>query len=165
VLARCASLAAKHGLPTNNLASVATTESTLTRIQMGRYDPFSNISILMQVEKKIPDEYDRVCFQFVSRYIDAKDHMKLITRVTSHMIAVSDDNSTYLESLNTDLITTLIAKEAAFRAMTSKVDEEDRFAFVLDAPEADACALDAQRDIDATIKMISTSYRSHAKSM
>jgi hypothetical protein len=157
--ARCASLAAKQGLPTHNLPSATVIQSTLTQIQIGRYDPYSNISIMMQVDRKVPDQCSHVHFQFVTRYIDPVDNTKFITRVATQIVVVSADDSKYLDSLNEKVITILLAKEAAFRSMISKTDDEDdRFNVVLDAPGIDACAFEAQRDLDATIYMISASY-------
>ncbi len=162
--ARCASVAAAQGLPTHNLPSATVIKTTLTTLQLGRYDPSSNISLIMQVEGKVPDQYSYVHFQFITRYVDPMDSSKLITRVATQVVSFSTDYSVYLDSLDEGVITILIEKEAAFRSMISRRNEDDdRFNIVLDETDIDECSSEAQNDLDATIHMISTSFRTYLK--
>lgn len=118
----------------------------------------------MQVEGKVPDQYSYVHFQFITRYVDPMDSSKLITRVATQVVSFSTDYSVYLDSLDEGVITILIEKEAAFRSMISRRNEDDdRFNIVLDETDIDECSSEAQNDLDATIHMISTSFRTYLK--
>jgi len=164
--AECSALASKQGLRTHNLPSTNAMQSTLTRVQMGRNDPNSTISVVMQVNSIIhPNEHPYAHFQFVTRFIDPDHSTVFVTRVATQRIAISKDEYDYMSSLNDEVIPIVLAKEAAFRSMVIKGNEgDDRFNLVVDQLDVDSCAFAAQTDLDATVHAISKAYRSHMKS-
>lgn len=86
IFADCSNLASQHNLPTNNLPSKDTLQSTLTRFQLGRYDPKSSLSVIFEVNRQLdPDREHFAHIQFVTRYIDPHDKNYLMTRVSSQI--------------------------------------------------------------------------------
>ena len=60
------SLAAMHNITTSDHPSKESVQSTLTRLQMGRYDPLSTLGMMFQVRDANELARQRFCyFQFV----------------------------------------------------------------------------------------------------
>ena len=154
----------RQGLQSSHAISNKIVKSTLTQIQMGRYDPTSSISILMDVTKAIPDHFSYGHFQFVTRYIDPLDITTLVTRVATQRVAISKDTSIFLQSLNDEAVPVTLAKEAAFRSMILRNNDDDDRSAVVSESDVDVCGFLARRDLDSTVYAISKAYRFHMKS-
>jgi len=162
--------------------------STCLRVSMGRYDPHATISVMMDVDMDDTDgeEAAYAHFQFITRYMDPHNHGELITRVCTQRLAIANANANhelllgndaecaYLQSVNGDVIAVLLAKEAAFRSMTfpDQRDEGDEYNYnnmnigmnvAIQQEEVEECAVEARRDLDATIHAISKAYTMHQK--
>lgn len=131
--------------------------SALTRIRLGRVDPASTFSVMLQLNDFF--QHDKfVYFQGVVRYIDPMGKF-LITHVTTHRLSVAKDVNDFLEAVDEEVISVLLGKEAVYRSMFGReVNEEHPFL----APHtglSDTMAYDAQQDLDNTIFRISGTFR------
>lgn len=144
-------------------------KATRTRLRMGRFDPQSTLSVMMQVKDTIhPSGYgddDFVYFQFITRYLNPNDVTDLVTRVVSQKIPILidelDENNDFFHSLNENILPTLLCKEAAFRCMVKPDDDSregsDKTA-VVEHEDVEYLVLQAQKDLDTTVNRISGAY-------
>jgi len=151
-----ASLAAERKMTTNNLPSVDIVESTMTRLRMGRFDPISTFSVLLQVNEFFQRE-NHALFQFIVRYVD-NDGVTLVTRVFTHRLSVAKDIGEFLDAQDEEVIPVLLGKEAVYRSMFGREMKNDETE-PLDEVQLEDLSYDAQRDLDATIQKISVAYR------
>lgn len=153
-----AALAAGKQMTTNNLPSMDLVDSTMTRIRMGRFDPVSTFSVMLQVNEFFQNE-PHAMFQCVVRYVD-RDGCSLVTRVYTNRMPMAKDTSEWLDVLDEDVTPVLLGKEAVYRAMFGReMGSADEPETALDALQLESLAYDAQRDLDATIQRISGAYR------
>lgn len=138
--------------PKGKRFSVNTIESTRCRFLFGRHDSKSSLSIIMQVKNKISlDEDTHAHFQFIAHFLDPNDRKVLITRVISQRIPIARSDHEIFETLNEDVISVLLGKEAAFRCMVAETKQNKNEIVVTDPHEIQLFAEDVQNDIDATV--------------
>jgi hypothetical protein len=143
-------LAAQKGISTNNLPVEAA--SSLTRIRLGRYDPLSTISVMLRLND---NEEEYATFQCTARYVDGKT---LVTRVSTHRLAIAKDVSSFLDEVDEEVVPVLLGKEAVYRSMYGR--EVDGVSLdATDPAQLEKLAYEAQRDMDATIQNISGAFR------
>jgi hypothetical protein len=157
------SRAAKYDIPTNNLPSRQVLESTRTRINMGRFDPQSTLSVMMQINNPVETDGEKfVYFQFITRYLNPNNLSKLVTRVvTQKMPIFKDEDHEFFNSLNKNALSILLAKEAAYRCMVKEEDRaDDRSEKTTPVTQEDVenLAIQTQRDLDTTVRRISRAY-------
>ena len=149
--------AANQGMQTNNLPSQDMLDTSLTRVRMGRYDPLSTFSVMLQENDFFQrDQY--AFFQCTVRFVD-RDGKTLVTRVSTHRLSIAKDIGEYLDSIDDEVIPVLLGKEAVYRSMFGREMNED---IEVDAPNStqlENLAYDAQSDLDATISRISGAFR------
>jgi len=144
-------------MQTNNLPSQDMLSTSLTRVRMGRYDPLSTFSVMLQEN----EFFQRDPYAFVQctvRFVDWEGKT-LVTRVSTHRLSIAKDVGEYLDSIDDEVIPVLLGKEAVYRSMCGREMTED---VELDAPNSaqlENLAYDAQSDLDATISRISGAFR------
>jgi len=147
------SSAKSKNMPPTEIPSAKVRDSFVTQLQLGRVDPRVSISIILQNEFDIP-EGSSVFFQFVSRYVEGDD---LVTRVATQSIGASNDTYIYMQSLNIDVTSVLLAKEAAHSAM-ARTDDGNLY---LGQSEIETTILRAKNDLDFTVHKITTTHGSY----
>ena len=153
-------LAAEKGFKTKNLPSSKAMELSMTRIQLGRVDPLSTVSVMMEVNDSIGEEDDYAFFQLVSRYISRKGNEE-ITRVCSFKIPVAEDLNDFLSSIDDETMSVLLGKVAVYRSLHGREETSDTRVLTAsgDADAQEELAYDTQVDIDATVHRISSAFR------
>ena len=130
-----------------------TMDATRTRLQLGRFDPKSTVSVMIQIDKKLQSK-DAV-FQFIMRYANPHDASDFITRVISQRLEVvhKDYGSQFFDSLEKDTLSVLLAKEAAYRCMVHDIgrSQED---LTYDHEEIEELVLRTQEELDTTCHRI-----------
>lgn len=140
-------------------------ESTLTRIRLGRFDPLSTVSLMLRLNDLYQHE-SHALFQFVARYVD-RDGETLVTRVYTHRLAVAKDTVEFLDGVDEEVVPVLLAKEAVSRSVLGRelpsADDNDDSggggAPVVDPLQLENLAVQAQKDLDATIQRVSGAFR------
>jgi hypothetical protein len=155
-----ASLAAKEGIPTNKLPSDEAVVLSLTRARLGRVDPLATLAVMCQVNDTMDEEDDYAFFQVVSRYVD-RSGKKIITRVATHALEVASDVSDFLDSVDDDAVSVMLAKAAVYRALHGREETENTRDLTTagDTDTLEKLAYDAQLDLDATVQRISGAFR------
>jgi len=157
------SLAAQqYQIPTHHLPSHEFVSTTLTRLAVGRVDPLSTYSVMFHVNdavsQKTTESTAHAFFQCIARFV-SKDGTTLVTRVSTHRLAIAKDVSEFLDSVDDEVIPVVLGKEAVYRSMHGRELKESD---ALDAPspvQLESLAFRAQEDLDNTIARISGSYR------
>jgi hypothetical protein len=147
------SSAKSKNVPQRKVLSVKAMNSFVTQMQLGRFDPKLSISIILQNEFDIPED-SSVFFQFVSRFIEGSD---LVTRVYTQKICTSYDTNTCLQTLDIEVTSVLLAKEAAYSA-TSRTDEGN---LSLGQSEIEKNILRAKNNLDFTVNNITSTHGSY----
>jgi Sec23/Sec24 zinc finger/Sec23/Sec24 trunk domain len=153
-----AALAANHGIATSILPSRSYIERTLTRVRIGRYDPLSTLSMMLTMDDSIRINESYAFFQCTVRYLD-EDGKTLVTRVSSHRLPFARNVHDFLDSMDEEVVPILLGKEAVFRSIVGREDDDAIDAFVPDDDRAERLAYEAQRDLDNTIHRVSGAYR------
>jgi hypothetical protein len=155
-----ASLAAKQGFRTNNLPSSEMIEVSLTRIRLGRVDPLTTLSVMLEVTETFHPDDKFAFFQLTSRYVD-RDGKTMITRVSSHRLPVAKDVSDFLDGVDEEVVPVVLAKGAVYRALHGReeTDESKMIQTAGNSGHLEKLAYDAQLDLDATIQRISGAFR------
>ena len=148
--------AAKANLPTQELPNEDIIDASLTRIRLGRFDPMSTFSVMLQLHDVLPDD-EFAIFQCTARYVD-KSGKTLVTRISTHRLAVAKDVSEFLDSVDEEVVPVLLGKEAVYRSMYGR-EVDGNTLDAVDNAELDKLAYDAQTDIDATVQQISGAFR------
>lgn len=152
-----ASLAAKHGANTNDLPS-RDIEKILTRLRLGRYDPLTTLSVMLQVNDDIQYD-DRYAFcQLIVRYVNVAGE-KLVTKVYTHRLPVALSGNDFLDGMDEEVVPIVLGKEAVFRAVVGREEEESIEVLVSDTDQTEILAMEAQKDLDNTIHRISGAFR------
>lgn len=147
------SSAKSKNFPQMKASSTKEMNSFITQMQLGRFDPKVSISIILQNEFDIP-EGGSLFFQFVSRYIEGSD---LVTRVCTQKICTSSDTDTYMSTLNTEVTSLLLAKEAAYSVMV-KTDGDEGY---LTQSEIEKNIHSVKNNIDFTVSKIAAMHGSY----
>ena len=148
--------AAQSGISTRGLPVEEIIASSLTRVRLGRFDPLSTFSVMLQLHDLMPDD-EHAIFQCIARYVDATGQT-LVTRIWSHRLAIAQDVSEFLDSVDEEVVPVLLGKEAVYRSMYGR-EVDDKLADATDHAQLEKLAYDAQTDIDATIQSISGAFR------
>ena len=136
-------------------------ELSLTRIRIPRVDPLATISVVVQLNETMePDEDKFAFFQLTARTI-SRDGTTMITRVSTHRHAVADSISDYVNNVDDEVVSVLLAKNAVYRSVHGREETEDTKDKVVagDPATLDKLAYEAQLDLDATIQRISGAFR------
>lgn len=153
-----ASLAAKQGLRTNSFPSNNLSDA-LTRVRMGRYDPLSTLSFMLRVDEDFSATDDKYAFfQCIVRYVE-QDGRDLVTRVSTYRLPVAVSIHDFLDSMDEEVVPVVLGKEAVFRSIIGREDEEAIDALVVDTDRIEMLAFEAQKDLDNTIHRVSGAYR------
>lgn len=150
-----ASLAASRGFATNNIPSNELLASTLTRVRLGRYDPLSSMSVMLQVNDEILPDDRYAVFQCTVRFIDPASQ-ELVTRVSTNRLPVALSVNDFLESMDEEAVPVVLGKEAVYRSVVGRQEDETAAA---DVARIEFLAYEAQRDLDATVHRISGAFR------
>lgn len=131
---------------------------TLTRVRMGRYDPLSTLSFMLRVNESTSADDKYAFFQCTLRYLE-QDGKTLVTKVSTHRLPVARSVHDFLDSMDEEVVPIVLGKEAVFRSIVGRDDEETIDALVADADRVEQLAFEAQKDLDNTIHRISGAYR------
>ncbi|CAJ1950520.1 unnamed protein product [Cylindrotheca closterium] len=156
-----AELAVEDGFETKDLPLADALDVSMTRIKLGRVDPLSTISVLLELNETFEEENDTHCFfQFISRHVDRKGKI-FITRVYTYRFPVAKDTTDYLENANSDVVAVVLAKTAVYRTLHGReeTDEVRDKVTAGDTSTLEKLANETQLDIDATVQRISGSFR------
>ena len=153
-----AALAAKNGIATNQLPSQDYLADTLTRLRMGRYDPLSTLSFMLKVDDTITPDDKYAFFQCTIRYLE-QDGKTLVTKVSTHRLPIARSVLDFLDSMDEEVVPIVLGKEAVFRSIVGREDEEAIDALVADTDRVEMLAFEAQKDLDNTIHRVSGAYR------
>lgn len=155
-----AALAANRGIKTNNLPSVNALESSMTRIQVGRVDPLSTFTVLLEINDSLEEDDEFAFFQLVSRYV-SRNGREAITRVASFKLPIARDVSDFVASVDDEAVSVALGKAAVYRALHGR-EETSKARDTTSAGDTDAqekLAYDTQLDLDATVQRISGAFR------
>lgn len=153
-------LALEKGLKIIDLPSEKAMELSMTRIQLGRVDPLSTVTVLLEVDDSIGEEDDYAFFQLVSRYISRKGDTE-ITRVYSFKLPIAEDVNDFLGSVDDEAMSVVLAKVAVYRSLYGREETDDARDLLAarDTNMQEKLASDVQLDLDATIQRISGTFR------
>lgn len=151
-------LAAKHGIETRKLPDRDSFESMVTRVRICRYDPLTTLSMMLRVLPDIDADAEFAYFQFVARFMNASG-TEMITRISTNRLGLAKDVSTYLDSVDEDVIPVVLAKEAVYRSLYGRESEGEPNEEPVDPVQMEKLAYEVQKDIDATIQNISGEFR------
>lgn len=148
--------AASRGYDTNDRPSADILNDTLTRIHFGRYDPLSTMSAMLQVnEDFLPDDRYAIV-QCIIRFVDPVSR-ELVTRVSTNRLPVALSVNDFLESTDEEAVPVVLGKEAVYRSIVGREEEEENVA--ADVDHTEFLAYEAQSDLDATVHRISGAFR------
>lgn len=134
-------------------------ELSLTRVQLGRVDPLSTITVMMEIEDSISEDDDHAFFQLVTRYVSRKGDEE-ITRVCSFQIPVAKDVNDFVSSIDDEAMSVVLAKAAVYRSLHGRDESsETRDLTAAEDAEAQEIAQETQEDIDVTVQRISGAFR------
>jgi hypothetical protein len=153
-----ASLLASKGHPTNHLPSEDMLETTLSRIRLGRFDPLSTVSVMLQINEGFHPADHFAFFQCVARFVD-HDGTTLITRVSTHRLPVARNIYDFLDAMDDDVVPVVLGKEAVYRSMQGREISDDPDIVALDPGHMEFLSYQAQKDLDATIQRVSGAFR------
>jgi hypothetical protein len=151
------SLAAERKMQTNNLPQQDFVQNTMTRIRMGRIDPLSTFSLMLQVNEFFQND-PFAFFQCVARFIDRESNT-LVTRVFSHRLAISKNGGEFLDAVDEEVVAVVLGKEAIYRSMYGREIDETSEPDLPTKLQLEDLAYDSQRDLDATIQRVSGAFR------
>jgi hypothetical protein len=156
-----ASLAVNQGFEIKDLPMEAALDISMTRITLGRVDPLSTVTVLLELNDTFEEEKDTNCFfQLISRHVD-RQGKKFITRVYTYKFPVASDVSDFIDSANSEAVAVVLAKSAVYRTLHGR-EETDQVrdkATAGDAEMLEKLAHETQLDIDATVQRISGAFR------
>jgi len=155
-----ASLATRQGIKTNKLPVFEKIELSMTRIELPRVDPLTTIGVMLAVNETIEKEDDITFFQTTVRFVDPSG-TKMITRVCSKRLPVASDISEFVDGVDSEAVSVLLAKGAVYRALYGQEETENARDTVTagDVDQLEKLSHEAQLDIDCTIARISGAFR------
>ena len=164
----CNSRSAEHGLPSNNMPSPNILHSTRTRLKLGRYDPKASVAVRFELVNDLHnDTAGFVYFQFITRFIHPRIKSVLVTRVATQRIPICKSESGYefYDNLNENVLSSLLAKEAAYRCMIQDTSEGNLTETVIVREEdIEKLVSQTKKDLDTTVNLISNAYFDAKKS-
>ena len=151
-------LASEKGLKVKNLPSKEALEISMTRVQLGRFDPLNTMTVLLEVED-IEEDDEYAFFQVVSRYLSRNGDFE-ITRVCSVKIDIAEDINDFLGSVDDEVMSVTLAKVAVYRSLYGREETESMrdTTVAVDAKEQEKLAYDTQIDVDATVQRVSGAF-------
>ena len=158
--AKGAELAAEKGFKTNKFPSTEALELSMTRIQVGRVDPLSTFTVMLDIDDSMAEEDQYAFFQLVTRFVSRTGHEE-ITRVCTFRLPVAKDVSDFVGSVDDEAMSVVLGKAAVYRSLHGREetsDTRDKTA-AGDTDSQEKLAYDAQLDIDATVQRISGAFR------
>ena len=164
IFAKGSQYAAALGLPTCNLPSADMLAFTLTRLRIGRYDPSMTHTIMTQVNDDIYDlqhlqsAQHHTLFQIVARYATS-DSNSLVTRVLTHRLPIARNTHEFVDGIQGEIVTLVLAREAIFRSIVGRGTTGDEEMTVVDRSREERLTEDARKDVDATVHRISSAFR------
>ncbi|GKY95193.1 COPII-coated vesicle budding, variant 3 [Mayamaea pseudoterrestris] len=132
-------------------------DATLIRIHVGRVDPISTFSVMLQMNEFFQHE-SHALFQCIARYINRQGNV-LVTKTFTRRLATANDVVEFLDGVDEEVVPVLLGKEAVYRANFGRDATNNTLLETFDQATLEALAYDAQQDIDATIQKISVAYR------
>lgn len=148
-------LATSRGYDTENKPSQDVLNETLTRIRFGRYDPLSTMTAMLQVNEQFLPDDRYVVFQCIVRFLDPATQ-ELVTRVSTERLPVALNVNDFLESSDEQAVPVILGKEAVYRSIVGREEEETAAA---EMDRVEYLAYEAQNDLDATVHRISGAFR------
>ena len=85
--------------------------------------------------------------------------MTLVTKVSTHRLPIALSVHDFLDSMDEEVIPIVLGKEAVFRSIVGREDEEAIDVLVADTDQVERLAFEAQKDLDSTIHRVSGAYR------
>ena len=152
-----ASLAAGKNIKTTQLPIDDIVQATLIRAQLGRFDPISTFSFMLQINEFYQHE-SHALFQFIARFVD-RQGKTLVTRVFTRRLAIANNVSEFLDVVDEEVVPVLLGKEACFRSIFGRDATSSKLLDTSDPATQESLAYEAQQDIDATVQRISVAYR------
>ena len=155
-----ASLATRQGIKTKKLPVFEKIELSMTRIELPRLDPLTTIGVMLAVHETYEKEDDITFFQTTVRFVDPSG-TKMITRVCSKRLPVASDISEFVDGVDSEAVSVLLAKGAVYRALYGQEETENARDTVTagDVDQLEKLSHEAQLDIDCTIARISGAFR------
>ena len=156
-----ASLATNKGMKTDELPLQEALEISMTRVNLGRADPYSTVAVLVELNDSFVEGEDtHAFFQLTARYID-RNGKKLITRVCTYRFEVATDVGEFVESTESEALAVILGKIAVYRTLHGREETDDVRDRVVagDTDLLEKLAHETQLDIDATIQRISGAFR------
>ena len=153
-----ASLAARQGIATNNLPSEDVVDATLTRVCLGRFDPLSTLSVMLQVNDEIQEDEKHALCQLVARFVEP-DGRTLVTRIFSQRLPVARNVHDFLDGMDEEVVPIVLGKGAVSRAVIGRQVDDSINVMVPDLDQMELLAYEAQKDLDNTIHRISGAFR------
>jgi hypothetical protein len=83
---------------------------------MERVDPLATLAVMCQVNGTMDEDDDYAFFQVSSRHVD-RAGKKIITRVATHKFEFVTDVSEFLDSVDNEAVSVVLAKAAVYRAL------------------------------------------------
>eukprot|EP00537_Pseudo-nitzschia_pungens_P008061 CAMPEP_0172356812 /NCGR_PEP_ID=MMETSP1060-20121228/1195_1 /TAXON_ID=37318 /ORGANISM="Pseudo-nitzschia pungens, Strain cf. cingulata" /LENGTH=961 /DNA_ID=CAMNT_0013077155 /DNA_START=110 /DNA_END=2995 /DNA_ORIENTATION=+ len=153
-------LAVEKGFKIKNLPSKRAIDLSMTRMQMGRVDPLSALTLMMEIDDTIEEDDEYAFFQLIARYVSRSGDEE-ITRVLSFKMPIAEDVNDFLSSVDDEAMSVALAKAAVYRALHGREETEETRDLIAagDVDSQEKLAYDAQVDIDATIQRISGDFR------
>lgn len=154
------SLALEKGFKIDGLPSSKAMALSMTRIEVGRIDPLSTITVLLEVDDTISEDDEYAFFQFISRYISRGGDTE-ITRVFSAKLLIAKDVNDFLGSVDDEVTSVVLAKIAVHRSLHGREETGDTRDLTAagDSNTQEKLSYEAQLDLDATIQRISGAFR------
>lgn len=110
---------------------------------------------MLQVNDEfLPDDRYAV-FQCIVRFVDPVSQ-ELVTRVFTNRLPIALSGNDFLESSDEEAVPVVLGKEAVYRSIVGREEEETAAA---DMDRAEFLAYEAQNDLDATVHRISGAFR------
>jgi hypothetical protein len=141
----------------NDVPSIDMLESSLTRIRLGRYDPLSTFAVMLRLNDFFQHD-DFAFFQCTVRFVDRESN-SLITRVSTHRLAIASGVSDFLDVVDEEVVPVLLGKEAVYRSMFGREVNVEQPFLAPHSGQLDSLAYDAQHDLDNTVFRISSAFR------
>lgn len=154
-------LANAKELATKNLPTQEALDLSMTRVRLPRVDPLATMGVMVQINDTMdPEEDEYAFFQLTSRFLDISGRT-MITRVSTHRLKVASTVKEYVEKIDDEVVSVLLAKSAVYRSLHGRDETEDTKDKVVagDADTLEKLAYEAQLDLDATIQRISGAFR------
>jgi hypothetical protein len=158
--AKGSELAAEKGFKTNKFPSTEALELSMTRIQVGRVDPLSTFTVMLDIDDSMTEEDDYAFFQLVTRYVSRTGHEE-ITRVCTFRLPVAKDVNDFVASVDDEAMSVVLGKASVYRSLHGREETSatrDKTA-AADTDSQEKLAYAAQLDIDATVQRISGAFR------